>query len=257
MSSSTTAPIGLQLYTLREQLAGDFTGTMEQVAGMGYAGVETAGLYEGRASDVKRLCDELGLVITSAHAPLPLGEQQAPVLELMDALGCQTLVSGGIGADNYRSRATIEHACERFNEARAVAAAHGLRFGIHNHWWEFEAVEGELPYQRLLARLHPDVFFELDTYWVQTAGLDPATVVRELGARAPLLHIKDGPATRDAPMIAVGQGAVNVPAVVRAGASHSEWLIVELDRCARNMLTAVRQSYTYMTSEGLAHGRAR
>ncbi len=251
--STSTAPLALQLYTLREQLAQDFAGTLGQVARIGYVGVETAGLHGLNARAVKRLCADLGLAITSAHAPLPLGDQQVGVLEMMSDLGCTVLVSGGIGAERYRTLPDIERTCARFNEAHAVAARHGLRFGIHNHWWEFEPVEAQYPFKMLLARLHPDIFFELDTYWIQTAGLDPAAIIREFGARAPLLHIKDGPATKTEPMVAVGDGALDVPAVVRA--SRAEWLIVELDRCTGDMLQAVERSYRYLTREGLAHGR--
>jgi sugar phosphate isomerase/epimerase len=112
-----------------------------------------------------------------------------------------------------------------------------------------------------------DVFFEVDTYWVKTAGsellfrsgllfrLDPAEVVRKLGERAPLLHIKDGPCLRDAPMTAVGQGVMDFPAIVAAAEGRTEWMIVELDSCATDMWKAVEESYRYLIEKGLAYGR--
>ncbi|MCK5734174.1 MAG: sugar phosphate isomerase/epimerase, partial [Candidatus Latescibacteria bacterium] len=148
----------------------------------------------------------------------------------------------------------IKAACDRFNEASAVAVEHGMTFGIHNHWWEFLQVEGRYVYQVMLEHLTPEVFFEVDTYWVKTAGVDPAAVVRELGVRAPLLHIKDGPCTKEAPMTAVGEGVVDFRSIVEAAGETAEWMIVELDRCATDMMEAVATSYTYLIEEGLARG---
>jgi sugar phosphate isomerase/epimerase len=106
----------------------------------------------------------------------------------------------------------------------------------------------------MLDCLDPAIFFEVDTYWVQTAGLDPATVLEELGRRAVLLHIKDGPAVKGEPQVAVGEGLLDFPGIVQAADSTAEWLIVELDDCATPMLGAVERSYRYLVGEGLAHG---
>jgi sugar phosphate isomerase/epimerase len=105
----------------------------------------------------------------------------------------------------------------------------------------------------LLEHLSPDVFLEIDTYWVKTAGVDPAAVLREIGRRAPLLHIKDGPAVQEAPMTAVGAGVLDWPAV--AEASSAEWWIVELDRCATDIWEALQQSYTYLTGMRFVRGK--
>jgi len=113
------------------------------------------------------------------------------------------------------------------------------------------------PAHQLLAELtDPAVKFELDTYWIQVTGIDPVKVVREMGSRSPLLHIKDGPAdSREADMTALGAGNIDIPAIVAAGGEHTQWLFVELDRCATDMMTAVQASYTYLISNGLARGR--
>jgi sugar phosphate isomerase/epimerase len=116
-------------------------------------------------------------------------------------------------------------------------------------------VDGRRAYEIMLDYLSPEVFFEVDTYWAKTAGVDPAAMVRRLGGRAPLLHIKDGPCVMDAPMTAVGDGVVDVPGIVAAGAGATEWLIVELDRCATDKLEAVAKSYRYMVGKGLAYGK--
>jgi sugar phosphate isomerase/epimerase len=132
-----------------------------------------------------------------------------------------------------------------------------MTFGIHNHWWEFEKMEdGQLPFDHMLSCLRPDVFFEIDVYWVRTAGADPAAIVRKAGLRAPLLHIKDGPCVKGQPMTAAGTGTVDIPAVAEASAGTAEAWIVELDNCATDMMEAVRQSHRYITGRGFAKGRA-
>jgi sugar phosphate isomerase/epimerase len=135
-----------------------------------------------------------------------------------------------------------------------VAKAHGLELGYHNHWFEYELLDNRIATDVMLEHLDPDVFLEVDVYWVQTAGQSPVDVVRRLGPRAPLLHIKDGPCQIDVPMTALGEGVVDIPSVVAAGAGSVEWLIVELDRCATDMMEAVRKSYQYLSGKGLAHG---
>jgi sugar phosphate isomerase/epimerase len=79
-------------------------------------------------------------------------------------------------------------------------------------------------------------------------------VIKRLGKRAPLLHIKDGPATIGESMLPLGQGSMDIEAIVKAGGDNTEWLIVELDRCDSDMVEAVQISYNYMISEGLARG---
>ena len=250
-----TLPIALQLYTIRETLEKDFEAGIRKIAAMGYAGVETAGFPSTTAKAANKLFQELDLTIPSAHGPLPLGDEKNQVLDDLAELGCQRLISAYLPPEQYQTLDSIKQACEMLNEANAVASANGLSFGVHNHWWEFEPVDGQYPYHLWLEHLDPGIFFEIDTYWVKTAGLDPVAVIKELGNRVPFLHIKDGPATRDDPMVAVGEGVMDISGVVQAGAGNTAWLVVELDRCASDMLTAVEKSYQYLVQENLGHGR--
>jgi sugar phosphate isomerase/epimerase len=252
-----TAPLALQLYTVREQLARDFDGTLARVAEIGYAAVETA-FFEPEITPARarRALDALGLPICAIHCELPLGDQQQAVIDMAGQLGCTRLVWHGWPRDaRYGTLGGVEQLAETYSRAAEVAASAGLELGIHNHWWEFELVEGRRPYQLLRERMDPRIFFELDTYWATVAGCNAVAVVEELGARAPLLHIKDGPAVPGAPKTAVGAGVMDVPAIVAASRGNAEWLIVELDDCATDMLEAVAQSYRYMVDNGLAHGR--
>jgi sugar phosphate isomerase/epimerase len=251
-----TQPIALQLYSLREPMARDFEGTIRRAAAAGYAGVETARFPDGvTPHQAKALFDELGLAVCAAHAPLPLGDQTAPTVDLMAALGCDRLICAYLPPEEYATLEAVHRACDTLNEAAANAAAHGLRLGVHNHWWEFQPVDGVRPYEVWLERLDPAVFFELDTYWAQVGGVAPLDALRALGQRVELLHVKDGPADGpDSPMVAVGQGVLDYTAIIPA-ASSADWLIVELDRCATDMFAAVAQSFEYLAAKGLGHGR--
>jgi sugar phosphate isomerase/epimerase len=268
-------PVALQIYTVRDSVAADFEGVVRKVAEIGYAGLELGvkGTMDDRAA---RLYRELGLEIPSTHGPLPLGEEKNEVLDTMARLGCKRLGTGP-GGDDCRTVDRLKAYCDRVNEGWAVAKANGLSLHIHNHWWEFLPLEGSTAHQRMRELLAPEICFQVDTYWVQTGGGDPAMVVRELGARAPLLHIKDGPRltlpagtgadyeSRHAAMrkvwgespgmTAVGEGTLDFPGIVAAGTGKTEWLIVEMDKCPTDMMEAVRKSYDYLTGKGLARGR--
>jgi sugar phosphate isomerase/epimerase len=239
-------PVALQLYSLREQIGQDYEGVVRRVASMGYDGVEPAGFPGTTAQAAGWLFRELGLKVPCAHIfPPPTGDRLHETVETLAAIGCRRLVSG-FGPDAFKDLAATQRSCDTLNQAYREASAQGLALAVHNHWWEYLQVEGQYPYQVLARELDPAIQFEVDTYWVKTAGCDPAAVLVELGPRATLLHIKDGPAVRDQPMTAVGTGVMDVPALLAAARGNAEWLIVEIDRCATDMFTAVDESLKYL-----------
>ena len=247
-------PLGVQLYTVRDALASDFQGTIEKIAAMGYAGVETAGMYGDSPASAVSLFQRLGLRVSSAHSGLPLGDKKNEVLDTIATLGTTNLVCPYIPPDEFKNIDSIKAVCDRLNEGNAVAHDAGLTLLYHNHAWEYEPVDGKLPYQLMLEWLDPSIDFEVDAYWVKVGGQDPIAVLNEMGSRARLLHVKDGSASKEDPMTAVGQGSLDYPAII-AAASSAEWMLVELDRCATDMMTAVQESAQYLIEKGLAHGR--
>ncbi len=240
------ANIALQLYSVREALAQDFEGTIRRVAELGYSAVETAGFPGVTPKAAARLFRDLGLTISSSHAPLPLGDKQKEALDLVESLGVRRAVCAWMPPERFASVEAIRSVAAELNQAAAVFARHDVAFHYHNHWFELWPVEGKPGLTHLLDHLDPAVLLEIDIYWVQTGGVDPAGLLRSLGARSPLLHVKDGPAVVEAPMTALGEGVVDIPAALDA--SSAEWLIVELDRCATDMFDAVGRSYRYLRS---------
>jgi len=247
------APIALQLYSVRDQLEKGFDSVIRQLADTGFVGVEPAGFPGTTPEKAAQLFKSLGLQVCSAHTGLPLGDEKNKVLDVAKTLGLKRIVSGK-GPDDFKTVELIKKTCDLFNQSAQVAKENGLTFSVHNHWWEFELLAGKPVYKYMLEYLDKSVLFELDVYWVTTAGANPAAIIKELGARAPLLHIKDGPCVKGQSMTAVGDGKVDVAAVAKAGAATAEWMIVELDSCATDMLEAVKKSYGYLTRQGFARG---
>ncbi len=238
-------PIGTQLYSVRNELGKDFEGTLRKLAAMGFDGVELAGLPQGVTTQAAvALLKDLKLAVVGGHMALPLGDQKNQVIESAKALGCKAIINSKSAAD-FKTLDLIKQSCEQFNEAGRNAAQAGLRLAVHNHWYEFEKIGDRLVFDVMLEHLAPEVFFEIDTYWVRTAGADPVAAITRLGARAPLIHIKDGPCVQGQPMVAAGSGAMTFPPILKA-AQHAEWLVVELDACATDMLDAMRDSLAYL-----------
>lgn len=248
--------IGLQLYTLRDAIETDLEGTIQKVAEIGYSGVETAFFPKGVAlTYAANLINDAGLVVPSAHTEIPLGDHERGVLEIAEVFDTKRVIWHGWPQDpDYSTADGMKRLADVYNRANAVARANGLQFGIHNHWWEFEQQDGRFPYQLLLEEMDESIFFEIDLYWAAVAGHDPTQIVIELAGRAPLLHVKDGPAKQGQPMTAVGSGSLDLAEAIGAAEGLAEWLIVELDECATDMMTAVAESYTYLTGNGLAEG---
>ena len=251
-----TPPIALQLYTVRDVIAQkDYETVIRQVAQLGYVGVETAGFPGTTPEAAGKLFKELGLAVSSIHKfPIPTPADKQEILDILGALGTKNVVSGA-GPDNFKTVETTRTTCEKLNAAAVMLAPHDVKLHIHNHWWEYLKVGEKYAYEYMLDFLAPEIYFQIDTYWVKTAGVDPAAVVKRMGKRAPLLHLKDGPAQQKVHQTAVGEGVLDFPAIVKAAAGNTEWMIVELDSCATDMMEAARKSCQYLTGKGLARGR--
>ena len=249
-------PISIQLYTLRREARADFTGVIARLGEIGYVGVEPAGLHGLPPSEFRRRVDDAGLVVSASHVPLPDEQNANAILDEQEAIGNRDLIVAFLPEERFTDAARVQRVAEELNQANERVRARGMRLGYHNHWWEFRTrLAGRTAHEHLFDRLDESVFAEVDTYWARVGGVDPAGAVSALGRRARMLHLKDGPAEdAKAPMTAVGDGALDMPAI--AAASQAEWHVVELDHCAGDMWEAVERSHRYLIGAGLARGRA-
>jgi sugar phosphate isomerase/epimerase len=249
-------PISVQLYSLRDEAAADFPAVIERLGRIGYAGVEPAGFHGLAPREFRRRVEAADMVVSSAHITLPVGDSANETLDVQQEIGAEDVVVAFLPPDRFANSDQIFVTADQLNRARENVAARGMRLGYHNHNWEFsQQVDDRPAYDVLFEQLHPEIFAEVDVYWAQVGGSDPVEVVRSLGDRARLLHMKDGPA--DSPksaMTAAGSGVIDLPAI--AAVSEAKWFVVELDRCETDMFEAIEQSYRHLVGEGLARGRA-
>jgi sugar phosphate isomerase/epimerase len=238
--------VALQLYTVRRELALDFPGTLRRIRQIGYRAVETYPFEISDAEAAEYLAAS-HLEVVAMHCDLPLHDALARVLEAARAFRCQNLIwHGWPRSPEHASLEGIQRLAALYNQASTIAREHGLQLGLHNHWWEFEPLNGVFPYKILHELLHPHIFQEIDTYWVKTAGLDPAQVIAELGPRVKLLHLKDGPAVQGRPMTPLGQGVLDFRSILIALPSPVD-LVVELDECATDIFDAIEVSLRYLS----------
>lgn len=222
---------------------------------MGYVGVELAGLNNLTPEELKRTLGDTGLRLASAHLGLDPEDEFEPALDMYAELGAEMVVVPVLFPDDFASADALDRTAERLNSASAKAKERSLPLGYHNHFWELEPKIDDRPaLVALFERLEPGVLAEVDIYWAKVGGVDPAELVSELGDRVALLHVKDGFVDPATPMVAVGEGKIDVPAVL-AAAPNAKWHIVELDECATSMEDAVARSYDYLVGRGLSTGR--
>jgi len=250
--SGATIPIALQMYTLREQAAEDFVGTMRRVAEIGYAGVEFAGYGGLSTAAMKVLLEELGLNPAGSHVGLDLLENELDsVIDYSLEIGNPYVVCPFLPPDRRQDEASLHATAQSLNRIGAACKEQGLQFCYHNHAFEFQTFGGKYAFDILYEGTEPElVQAEVDTYWVQFAGLDPAELIRRYSERVTLVHLKDMD-PQDRSFAEVGEGTLDWQAIFAASeAAGAEWYIVEQDRCKRSPLESVRLSLENLRAMG-------
>ncbi|MBB4701560.1 sugar phosphate isomerase/epimerase family protein [Sphaerisporangium siamense] len=222
---------------------------LRRIAEIGYGAVEAFDPADD-PKGLRRSADDLGLAVPATHAHALLTGDPDAVFDAAAVLGAGLLVvPAGIPHEEFTTRDGIARTADLLNGLAERAAGYGMRLGYHNHWWEIEPrVDGAHAVEALARALVPEVFLEIDTYWAAVGGADVPALLGRLGGRVLALHVKDGPGVRDAPHTAVGEGVMNVPAVLAA--APDAWRIVELDHCATDVFDALAASHAYLS--GLA-----
>lgn len=254
--AATPASIGVMMYTVLDQARADLEGTLAHLAAIGYRGIETYGLVEhfGPAR-VRRAIAAAGMELISAHAPFPAGPRADQILDENAELGARILV-WSMEREEFDTPQAVLAGTERVNAAAERAATRGMAIAYHNHFAEFSRrFGGQQAYDLLLSALDDRVLVELDAYWAQLGGADPAEVLTRLGDRARLVHVKDGPARSyaDDVMVPIGEGRIDWARALRAP-SGLRWHIVELERLHIDTFVALRRSYDYLVGSGLSAG---
>jgi len=251
-------PIGLELYTLRDQLVRDLPGTLKKVADIGYKEAEIYDLYGKTPTEFSQLLKANGLTAPSGHYTtkhIRSGWQKH--IDDAKALGHRYMVNAILEPEERKSLDDYKRLVELFNKAGEQTRKAGIQFCYHNHNFEFQRYGETTAYDYLLRELDPKlVQFEMDCFWVTHAGQDPVAYFKKQPGRYPLLHIKDlkagHPPTRtlDARVglfAEIGRGTIDwkriFAAAPQAGVRH---YYVEQDFCERPPLESIRISYDFL-----------
>ena len=187
--------VGLQLYTVRNEMPKDFAGTIAKVAETGYKEVEFAGYFGHTPKEVREIVDKNGLTAPSAHVAYDIVENHWPeTLDAAHVVGHKYIVCPWID-EKQRTPDGWKRATELFNKAGEASEKAGVQFCFHNHSYEFtpiEGMDGKLAYDYLLEQTNPKfVKMEMDLCWISVAGKDPVSYFNKYPGRFPLVHVKD------------------------------------------------------------------
>ena len=237
--------IGVQLYTVRDQMAKDVAATLARVAEIGYLEVEFAGYFDQTPEQIRALLDANGLTAPSAHLGYEqLRDQWDETVDAARVVGHRYLTVPAI-PDDMRTADGFKAAADQFNRFGEQAKAAGLAFAYHNHSYEFADQGGKPGYDILLDATDPAlVDFEMDIYWTVDGGADPLAYFARYPGRFTMVHVKGR--TADGTMTEVGSGTIDWAAIFRhheqAGIQH---YFVEHDQPS-DSFASIQKSYEYL-----------
>lgn len=257
--------IGIQLYTLRNQIKKDVAGTLKAVADSGYKQVELYGFPN--ADNMVKAAKDNGLAIHSSHFawesvtdPEKKGVKPfAEILEKANAHGLTHLVIPYIHGHNRKDLDAYKRLAERCNEGAAEAKKAGITLAYHNHAFEFAPMndEGTSGFDVFIEEFGDDMAFELDVFWVKVGGVDPVALINALKGRVSQLHLKDLKLGHKVPMYngikpdafqELGDGMIPMKPILDAatdvGVAHCH---VEQDH-SPNPVGSIRQSLNYLNT---------
>ena len=254
-----TGRVGAQLYTLREfcKTIDGVRETCKKVADIGYTAVQVSGFGPVDPEDVAQVMQDTGLIVASTHLGWDrmLNDLDA-VIEEHKLWGCTHPAIGGL-AGEYHSAEGVARFIEELGPVAERLASEGMDFSYHNHNHELIKYGDETWLAQLYGQAPGDMLkAEIDTYWIQAGGGDPAAWIERCAGREPLVHFKDmamapGREQRFAP---IGEGNLNWPAILEACEKGGvEWYLVEQDQCYElDPFEAMAVSYRNLQAMGLS-----
>jgi sugar phosphate isomerase/epimerase len=253
--AATRRRLGVQLYTVRSLAEKDLSGVLKAIRDIGYEDVEPYwNIYNHPAADLKRMIADHGLRVPSGHFDYAGLETK---FDYAQQLGVQYMICPMLPESMWTSLDGYKKAADEFNKWGAEANRRGMRFGFHNHNYEFKQFGGTNGYQTLLERTDPKlVMFEMDCYWIAQSGQDPVTFMNEHANRIRLLHLKDRKAGFAASQwkdkaaehfTEVGSGTLDWKAILAAAEKNKiEHMFVEQDEPEIPPIESLRKSYNYL-----------
>jgi sugar phosphate isomerase/epimerase len=246
--------VGVQLYTFRDEMGKDAVGTLRKIAALGIKQIESArsskGHYYGlTAKEMKKVCEDLGMKLRSGHVHIDDKWQQT----MEEAAGsgqeyliCSSMPRSGQTIDNYQKTADI------FNKAGEECKKLGIKFGYHNHAYEFESANGQVLYEVLLNNTDKElVHMELDLGWVVAGGKDPIDYFKRYEGRFPLWHLKDMDLQKKH-STEFGKGGLDVIAMLKhRKQSGLKYFFVEQEEYASTPFESMKYNMEYLEKVNL------
>lgn len=249
--------IGIQLYTLRDVIPGDPKGVLKKVAEAGYTTLEAYSYADGSIfgmtyADFSKYANSLGLKITSGHYPLSLAKSDAWEKAVADAkaIGQDYMVVPYLNAPERTSIDDYKGICAALNKAGEVCNKYGVRFGYHNHDFEFTTIDGQIPYDLMLKELDPKkVGMEMDLYWVVFAGFDPKAYFAKYPGRFEQWHVKDMDKSDKTKNDVIGTGSIDYKSLfASAKQSGLKRFYVEQETYKGAPIDTIKPSADYLKS---------
>jgi sugar phosphate isomerase/epimerase len=261
----TSAP-SIQLYSVRNAIGADLSGTVARLADIGFSRVEPYD-FAARVDEYAHAFVNAGVTTPSGHASVIDSDNPEAVFDAAEQLGIGAVIDPFVPSERWQTVDEVIRTAERANELQSRAADHGLRFGYHNHQWEFtNLIDGRPAFSYFVERLSAGVILEIDTFWSTVGGVDTPALLRSLGDRVQFLHVKDGvvagdiatalPSSESAldvpdilakafkEQVPAGQGQVGVPAIL-AAAPHAV-RVVEFDDYQFDVFDGVSESFRWL-----------
>jgi len=249
-------PIGLQLYSLREDMREDPQNTLRMVASIGYKSLETASYADGKVYGMepvffRKYIEDLGMRLRSAHVGGPRNYEPSQKQEALDwwkkaiadhkAMGAKYIIKPSMPIPTSLSE--LNYWIDYYNSIGEIAKKSGMMFGFHNHAREFEAIEGHIMMDHMIEMTDPKlVCFELDVYWSQKGGQDPVEYLERYAGRFPLLHIKDEEEIG-------ASGTLDFEGIFKAAYKQGmKDYFVEVERYNFEPLESVQQSFEFLNN---------
>jgi len=245
-------PIAAQIYTVRDEAEKDFLAVLKEIKGMGYDGVELAGLYHYTPGEVKAMLSEAGLIAISAHVPIQAWmEDPEKTTDAYHTIGCPYVAIPYLMEDQRPGTEGFQEILDLIHKIGRLCADRNMILLYHNHDFEFLTLpNGRYALDELYASVPAELLqTQIDTCWVSVAGVDPAAYIRKYKGRSPIVHLKDYVGSKAENMYdligqtpnadkessrfqfrAVGDGCQNWSEILQASLdAGAKWVVVEQD----------------------------
>ena len=240
-------PVGVQLYSLRDQCRTNLPGMLETVSQIGYKGVEFAGYHGRTAQQLRQMLDDNGLVACGTHTPYEsvLPDKLKETIEFNHIIGNKFLIVPSMSAhskDEWLTKAKM------FNDLSEQVKPEGMWVGYHAHAHDFEKFDGETAWDLFFGNTKPEVIMQLDTSNCRDGGADPLAVLQKYPGRARSIHVK---ANGGGPEAVIGEDKIDWPAVFAYCESKggTQWYVLEHET-SKDPVGAVKRSYEALKKFG-------